>query len=335
MKTTRALSIAALGLASLLVTGCPDDGPDRRWRPAFDATDAGWLLNVWGPTPDDLLAVGGTPAEGRVYGFDGGEWTRRDIGLDVPLLNWAHGFGPDDITVVGDGGTVIHWDGSAWELQGTPTEQNLWGVWGAAPNDLWAVGGNGREDGDATILRYDGTMWMEIPVPLLDRPRVWAFFKVWGTAANRVWIVGQRGGLLHWNGSELVEQAAGTSEDLISLWGTGPDRVAAVGGRGNGVVATWDGTEWTSQSLSPLPGLNGVWMRDPDHVHVVGIEGTIAVVDFDSQSVLEDQYQETRLAFHSVFGDASGRLTAVGGNLSFPMGPWEGIAYTRELGADE
>lgn len=321
----------------LLAAACPDGGGEsRQWREAFDATETGWLLNVWGPSGDDLYAVGGSPDTGVVMHHDGDGWSELDTGLDVPLLNWTWGFGPDRIWMVGNGGTIIHWDGSTWTRQEleTPTDQALWGVWGASPDDLWAVGGNGRAEGQATILRYDGSVWRTVAVPALERSNVWAFFKVWGTGPDDVWMVGQRGAVLQWNGSELVEHLVGTSEDLISVWGTGPDHIAVVGGRGNGVVSTWDGAEWHTDPLAPVPGLNGVWMRRPDVVHAVGALGTIVTIDFDTHDVTES-YQDTADDFHSVFGDPSGHITTVGGNLAQVAGPYRGIAYTRALGDDE
>ena len=258
-----------------------------------------------------------------------------DIGLDVPLLNWAYGFGPSDVWVVGDQGTILHYDG-AWTQSATVTDQNLWGIWGASPDDLWAVGGNGRADGQATLLRYDGQSWRRIEVPPLTRASVFAFFKVWGTGPDNVYIVGQRGAVLRWNGTTFEEQLVGTSRDLIALWGTGPDRIVIVGGRANGEVVTWDGTEWRTTLLSPRPGLNGVWMGDPDVAHLVGLNGSIFRFDFETATVIEDTPDEVLLDFHAVYGDPSGgRLVAVGGNFQFVDGPFEGVAYQRGLSNNE
>jgi hypothetical protein len=111
-----------------------DASPTPVWTEAFPAAEFGWLLNVWGPAPDDLYAVGGLPNQGRVMHFDGQTWSALELRVSVPVLHWAHGFGADDVTIVGRGGTVIHWDGTAWTIQDTPTQQELWGVWGASPN---------------------------------------------------------------------------------------------------------------------------------------------------------------------------------------------------------
>lgn len=338
------ISIASLSsMVVLACAGCPDDpppaadagaGPQHEWAPAFDATEIGWLMNVWGPAPDDLYAVGGSPTDGAIVHYDGTSWQPMTLGVSVPLINWIYGFGASDVWAVGKAGTILHYDGASWtKVDPAPTDQELWGVWGAAPNDVWAVGGDGRTDGAQTIVHYDGTSWSVATLPVIVRERVRAFFKVWGSAADDVWVVGQAGVILHWDGSAWSEMGAGTDQDLISVWGTGRDRAVAVGGRGNGVVASWNGTEWTSQSVAPLPGLNGVWMRSPGVAHAVGAEGQILRIDVATLTY-EDHYQDTRMTFHAVFGDGE-KLVTVGGNLLNTSAPFRGIAYTRPLHAED
>ncbi|MCC7386513.1 MAG: hypothetical protein IT384_32035 [Deltaproteobacteria bacterium] len=309
----------------------PPPPPEKpAWSEAFAARDLGWLLSVWGPSGSDLYAVGGAPAQGVVMHFDGSAWSRRDLGLEVPLLNWVYGFASDDLSFAGARGTLLHFDGARFTRSATITDQDLWGVWGASPDDLWAVGGNGAAAGQATVLRFDGARWRKVELPVLQRPNVFAFFKVWGSAHDDVYIVGQRGAVLHWNGSELGEISVGATVDLISLWGTGRDRVAIVGGRANGELITWDGASWTRHPLAPLAGLNGVWMRDPMRVHLVGEEGTIATYDWGT-ATYELEEAPTRLSVHAIFGDSSGKLTAVGGSLLSIEPPYRGVALTRGM----
>ncbi|MEM9073345.1 MAG: hypothetical protein AAGE52_32875 [Myxococcota bacterium] len=319
-------TVVRFALASLLVA-CPG-GNGASWEEAFDASSVGWLLSVWGPSSDNLYAVGGTPTEGVVWNRNADGWQEVPLGVSVPLLNWVYGFGADNIFFAGNEGTIVHWDGASFSVQNTPTSENLWGVWGAAPDDVYAVGGSGRSGSVATVIHFDGSGWTAVETPELSRANVFAFFKVWGSSANDVWVVGQRGALLHFDGSEWREELIGTSEDLISVWGTGPNRVAVVGGRSNGWVFRYDGESWESAQPSALPGFNGVWMGDPDVIHVAGAEGQLATIDFASLELLTDDFQDTRLDFHAVFGDGD-RLTAVGGNFNMPMGPFSGIAYHR------
>ncbi|NJK33030.1 MAG: hypothetical protein HC927_11815, partial [Deltaproteobacteria bacterium] len=58
--------------------------------------------------------------------------------------------------------------------------------------------------------------------------------------------------MLHWDGSAWTQELAGTSADLISLWGSGDDDVLAVGGRANGVLVRWDGSAWQALSLASV-----------------------------------------------------------------------------------
>jgi len=325
--------MALIALAPALgACGDDDTGPpvsDGSLEAAFDASGTGWLLNVWGSSGDDLWAVGGPRDSGVIWHWDGSTWGETDPGMQVPLVNWTFGFGPNDVTFVGDEGTVIHYDGSRYTVQSTPTDQNLWGVWGSASDDLWAVGGNGRMAGDQVVLRYDGTSWAEQAAPMLEKPGVSAYFKVWGTSSDNVYVVGSRGVVLHWNGSALEEELVGASDDLISVWGTGPDNVVAVGGRGNGIVSRWNGTEWRTEILAPLPGFNGIHMSDPNVATVVGVRGTIIELDVATLSPTDKSY-DTMLDLHAVFRDSSGRLTTVGGSLASINPPYRGIALWQQ-----
>lgn len=305
-----------------------DDTTSYAWETSFPAEDFGWLLSAWGPSADNVYAVGGAPDDGKIMRFDGSSWNAVDIGSTVPLVNWVYGFGPNDLYFVGNEGLVLHYDGSTFTQQTTPTDQNLWGVWGSGPNDVYAVGGNGREENQATILHYDGTAWTKTATPTHDRPAVYAYFKVWGTSADNVIVVGMQGSIASLTPNGFVEVESGTAEDLVSLWGTGPDNIVAVGGRNNGQTVVWDGTTWTHKSLAPLPGLNGVWMRDAKKAHIGGVDGTLATLDVDTlEYTVEDN--DTALVIHALFG--TDRLYAVGGSLLSNRPPYKGVALERNL----
>lgn len=326
---------ALLFLSALALAGCPGPDAPPAWEPAFDASGVGWLLNVASSSDTDVWVVGGSPSDGVAWHFDGTAWSEVPLDASVPLLNWTMPFTPSDAFMVGNGGTVLRWDGSSFTPMASGTTEDLWGVWGAAPNDVWAVGGSGFPGATATLIHYDGTSWQPVTIPPLERADVRAFFKVWGSSASDVWVVGQRGAVLHYDGATWEERLVGASQDLIAVWGTGPDHVVMVGGRGNGIVVTWNGSEYRTENLAPLPGLNGVWMDGDRVFHAVGIEGTLVTVDFDTLAWTDDDATTTRLTYHAIHGDASGRLWAVGGSLSSTMPPFLGIAATRMRAASE
>lgn len=303
------------------------EGPPPDWQVRH--ADDHWWLSVVAVSESDRWIAGGTPAQGKILHYDGTTFTEVDHGQQVGLLNWIHRYPDGGLVVVGNEGAILRRAAETWTRETSPTQQDLWGVWGASPNDTWSVGGKGLAEGDATILRDTGSGFVPVPLPKLERPGVNALYKVWGSSASDVYIVGQSGAVLHWNGSVLSERLVGVSDDLIAVWGTGPDRVVCIGGRNNGVAALWDGSAWRALDLAPVAGLNGVWLRG-NAVHVVGAFGTAATLDFTTGQVT-DVLVDTTVDLHAIHGSADGFVTSVGGNFVAQGGPYEGAIADRAL----
>jgi hypothetical protein len=87
----------------------------------------------------------------------------------------------------------------------------LYGVWGAAPNDVWFVGTNGA------IRRWNGTELQTVASPTTT-----TLLAVHGRGANDVFAVGAAGTVLHWNGTEwsVVETGCGVSLDAVFALGS-------------------------------------------------------------------------------------------------------------------
>jgi hypothetical protein len=124
------------------------------------------LYGVWAASPSDVWAVGGTPGAGSgapndvALHFDGTGWTAAS---PPQLLGLAFfkvwGSGPDDVYVVGEGGTVWHRRGTQWTLESSPpvAQGTLLTVNGCGPGEIYAVGGR-------DVLRSDGSTWTRLPV---------------------------------------------------------------------------------------------------------------------------------------------------------------------------
>lgn len=84
----------------------------------------------------------------------------------------------NDVFAVGAGGTVIHWDGTRWTAMQTPTEKPLRALWGTTGEDVFAA----SED---SLFHYDGDSWRPIgstgDVPVTD---------LTGSASNELFAVG-------------------------------------------------------------------------------------------------------------------------------------------------
>ncbi len=127
----------------------------------------------------------------------------------------------------------------SWTTVSPLTNRHLRGIWGAAWNDVWAVGDGG------IVLHFNGAQWQAVSVPTTSQ-----LFDVWGSSANDVWVVGYRI-VLRWNGA--VWTTMSTADDYRAVWGTSPTNVYAStdDSIGNGSIVRWDGIGWTTVYQAP------------------------------------------------------------------------------------
>lgn len=311
-------------LLPLVLAGCPSEAT---WEEAFDASTEGALSGVWGSGPDDVWIVGGWMDEAQIFHFDGGDWSEAEA-PDVPLLAWVVGWGPDSALSVGVDGAAASWDGNAWTALDTGVDGDLWGVWGASPDDVWIVGGDaGDPASDPILLHYDGDTFTDVGLdPEQNTRDASALFKVFGVG-GRVWAVGQGGLLVEKQGDDWVAVGAGAeaNQDFVSLWGPSADTVVAVGGRGNARLSTWDGATWSTIAPEGVGGLNAVFMEDASRAIVGGISGYVGAFD-PATGELEPEAVLGTGDVHAIWGDGEGTHYAVGGRFSEPL---SGLAAVR------
>lgn len=190
----------------------------------------------------------------QVIHWNGRRWEERGEGLhDLPGGYWgAAVFGPNDAWAGGAVGRtpakIAHWDGARWTVTLLEHASQISSMWGAAPNDLWAVGA------DATVLHWDGREWQQISTGETE-----SYAGVWGTWKD-AWIVAS-GWLLHWTGGHfekvtLHDILGATHEEgdgmLTSVHGSGERDVWVTGlRRNNAFVLHWDGATWTEPDWHP------------------------------------------------------------------------------------
>lgn len=132
--------------------------------------------------------------------------------------------------VVGTGmaaGTIARWDGRAWEKSFT-SQQVLRAVWGAAPDNAWAVGQS------VALLHWDGRGWTGLSS--LGSHNL-ALNAIWGSSASDVWVAGDHGAVWHWDGTQWAFTAAETDQNIHALWGASATEAWAVADRG--VILRW------------------------------------------------------------------------------------------------
>ncbi len=132
-------------------------------------------LHLYCPDPNVQNLINGALSGRTIFGFDtndywliGGRvlfhYVGNGIAEDYPTNQFTYtlhsgwGVSSNDLFVVGDNGTILHFDGTNWMRMSTPTTKNLYGIWGTSSSDVWATGYN-TSTGDDEVLHYDGASW--------------------------------------------------------------------------------------------------------------------------------------------------------------------------------
>jgi hypothetical protein len=129
------------------------------------------LFGIWGPSGDDLWAVGGSFVSGGprrvIRRFAGGMWSGLDSPGNVdPEITYFKVWGANasDVWIVGNLGVVLRDTGDGLERVDAPAAEQYVTVHGCGANDVYMVGGGGS----GAAIHFDGSGF--VPVPLGDVP---------------------------------------------------------------------------------------------------------------------------------------------------------------------
>ncbi len=304
--------LAAVLAAGFVLVACGDDAEEQtaEWRVVAEDLDSA-LLSVWGTAADDVWAVGGNTDDGPlVMHYDGAEWETMNTGQAQGTLWWVFGFENGPVFMGGAGGMILKYDDGDFSRMDTPGEETVFGIWGASPDDVWAVGGE-SESGGGFAWRYDGRNWTanENVTELASESAIW---KVYGTSEDDAWLVGSNGISLHWDGDELSEGDTGVGSSLFTVHASNKDLYVAVGGLATGIIVEYD-ERWRNVTPRQLTdGLSGVCLGEAGDGYAVGAFGTV-------YRRSEEGWQEEITKFnldenlHAVWLDPEGGVWAVGG----------------------
>jgi len=307
-----------------LTVGCEPTGeqPAETWQVVQEGV-AGALLSVWGTSDRDIWVVGADARDGTgptVLHFDGDAWRRVETGQAQGDLWWVFGFEGGPVYMGGDGGVILRHqpaDGSFTRMD-TPGTETVYGIWGASPDDVWAVGGESESAGGfAWHLRGDA--WepeLSVPADVTTGSAIW---KIYGRSASDAWAVGSNGVALHWDGAAFTPGDTGVGSSLFTVH-EHEGRYAAVGGFASGFIVEHDGTAWTNVTPDDPPpmGLSGVTLGPGGLGVAVGLFGSVYVRDEAGWQIAELDDATTRQNLHGSWIDPSGGLWAVGGQTLAP-----------------
>ena len=196
-------------------------GQDGAWSPATTtSTNTEDLFGVSLGADDSGLAVGD---RGRVLGWDGTAWVTVPFtvpgefsGLPIAPKGTLKGVWSGNgrrYYFTGSGGASYRSAGgfASFEALDTRVSDPLRGIWGAANDDVYAVGL------DTLILRYSGR-WRRLTDNGADALPSAFLFGVWGTSAADITAVGWGGTAVRRIDGEWFEEETGTETDLRGVW---------------------------------------------------------------------------------------------------------------------
>ncbi len=307
-------SRAALAATALfVVSGCSNDPGTSSAFEVVAQDQRAALLSVWASGPNDVWTVGGDARDGSgpiVSHYDGNTWTKLDSTLRNTDLWWVFGFKDGPVFMSGSSGTILEFQNGTFTKMVTPGTLIVFGMWGADPSDLWAVGGSFGGGGFA--WHYDGTAWTastQVPADITSQGRIW---KVNGRSSTDLWMTGTTGSTFHWDGGTLTRIDAMTDSSLFSVAAQSNRMIAAGGDFDGALFENTDGSTWTSVIPQGGPVLRGVAAQG-DKAIVVGEFG--AVLSRGTNGVWSTVPPVTDQNLHATFIDPEGNTWAVGGQF--------------------
>lgn len=213
-------------------------------------------------------------------------------------LNGVWGSSGSDVFAVGEGGAILHYNGSTWSAMTSATVYTLNGVWGSSGSDVFAVGEMGA------IIHYNGSAWS-----VMTSDNTIGLTSVWGTSSSDVYAAGYAGIILHYNGSTWSTVASGTTyNELRGIWGSSGSDIFIVGGVGT--ILHYNGSTWSIMTNDATNNqLRSVWGSSGSNVFAVDIAGTIIHYDGSAWSIQSSGLVGSLV---SIWGSSSSDIFAVG-----------------------
>jgi len=137
-----------------------------------------------------LVALGGARAQHRDAGEADASSGPRSS-VEVPSALALWGAAANDVWAVGRAGTAWHWGGAQWSRVRLPSRASFESIWGRAADDIWIAGS--RTDADqATVLHWDGHAWSDARFSAGNAELVA------GSDDGKVWVAIRDGSVWSW-----------------------------------------------------------------------------------------------------------------------------------------
>ncbi len=276
-----------LDTSKSIITGTLNTtGANFMWEIDTLGIPGDYLYAVWGTDTNNVWAVGRVNFnEGKtaIIKWNGTEWSYHSWPL--ASIYSIYGFSENDIWVVGESSNrsfIGHYKDGEWTEYRSDyfysrgdTVYALWGVWGASPDDVWAVGYNG------TIVHWNGENWDKVESGTKAN-----MTGIWGVSATEIYAVSPFiiiDNVIHFEGNTFLYDGESWSNIQSEVGeSSGPLRQTQFYPNGCGVavgrnVYIKDNTGWHLQV--EVPRIGNQWGRvggtNINDVMILGIDGSV------------------------------------------------------------
>ena len=230
------------------------------WTAALSAR----ISSISAVAADDVWVVGsiGASFDSLIAHWDGQSWTQWTSTL-TSLYFGVTADAPNDVWVTGTGGTLFHFDGTAWTETASVTPPNR------MPPAYFANFGPGSVlalSSDGVAYHYRGQAYVAFDPSASTIAEL-----LWMDSGDDVFIADSPGHILHYDGATWTGASTVVDPTITTLFGTGPDNVWA-GGHAGGIyryssaAGTWSLV--STQSIGPL-----IWGTGPSDMWVFSGNG--------------------------------------------------------------
>ncbi len=299
------------------------------------------VKDLWSPDGANISALAYSPYLGRdsiLLTYYAGE------------IALSHSFGPtrmfsisgssaNDITVVGEKGQVLHYNGSDWNELNTITSTHLAQIISLEPHRYMAIGDSGTilAIDNQTITKVSGGETADLQsitstddqrliaagengTTLVKNNGAWSKMQTSSEhAINALWsigattfAVGEQGSILIFDGQFWTKMSSGITTPLRAVWGSSDNNIFAVGDEGT--ILRYDGGGWSKMSSGVSVDLTAIFGTDPHQIFAAGEQQTI--LSFDGESWNSFQSKGTK-TLKSIWGTTANHLYLAGGDTIF------------------
>ncbi|MEI6127715.1 MAG: PKD domain-containing protein, partial [Pseudomonadota bacterium] len=234
-------------------------------------------------------------------------------GVSTETLFAVWGSSPSDVYAVGNSGTVLHYNGTAWSAETSNTTAQLLSIWGLNSTNIYAVGKEDPVAGTATLLHKTstGTTWGKEPLKdyKTDASYDYDIYTVWGYAANKVYVGDMYGEffLFDGNGWSKIEPGPGVgSIPITGIWAANSTNLFVTASTG---IARFNGTEWAHDDAGNTGSVNEIWGTGIDNIYLAGEKGFISRYNGSAWLAVSSGSSKD---LNSIHGSSANNIFAVG-----------------------